>query len=197
MIWSTGSIVHSRWNNVSTSDKYSLIGGKNSYAQGMWAAALTAHEGKLYLLVNGNDAGGFVLSTADPEGKWQMQKLDRIYYDPGMIFEDDKVYVACGIGNIDICELDKNFNFRTSTTVLRDKEGLEGCHLYKIGDYYYIYATYGGWPSGQTIFRSKSITGPYEEKVLIEKIINGSPNTVHQGALVETPTVNGGHADGG
>jgi beta-xylosidase len=154
----------------------------------MWAAALTAHEGKLYLLVNGNDAGGFVLSTADPEGKWQMQKLDRIYYDPGMIFEDDKVYVACGIGNIDICELDKNFNFRTSTTVLRDKEGLEGCHLYKIGDYYYIYATYGGWPSGQTIFRSKSITGPYEEKVLIEKIINGSPNTVHQGALVETPT---------
>ena len=77
---------------LSTSDKYSLIGGKNSYAQGMWAAALTAHEGKLYLLVNGNDAGGFVLSTADPEGKWQMQKLDRIYYDPGMIFEDDKVY---------------------------------------------------------------------------------------------------------
>ena len=117
-----------------------------------------------------------------------MQKLDRIYYDPGMIFEDDKVYVACGIGNIDICELDKNFNFRTSTTVLRDKEGLEGCHLYKIGNYYYIYATYGGWPSGQTIFRSKSITGPYEEKVLIEKIIDGSPNTVHQGALVETPT---------
>lgn len=173
---------------LSTSDKYSLVGGKNSYAQGMWAAALTAHEGKLYLMINGNDAGGFVLSTADPEGEWQMQKLDRIYYDPGMIFEDDKVYVACGIGNIDICELDKNFNFRTSTTVLRDKEGLEGCHLYKIGDYYYIYATYGGWPSGQTIFRSKSITGPYEEKVLIEKIIDGSPNTVHQGALVETPT---------
>ena len=154
----------------------------------MWAAALTAHEGKLYLMINGNDAGGFVLSTADPEGEWQMQKLDRIYYDPGMIFENDKVYVACGIGNIDICELDKNFNFRTSTTVLRDKEGLEGCHLYKIGDYYYIYATYGGWPSGQTIFRSKSITGPYEEKVLIEKIIDGSPNTVHQGALVKTPT---------
>lgn len=96
------------------------------------------------------------MSTADPEGKWQMQKLDRIYYDPGMIFEDDKVYVACGIGNIDICELDKNFNFRTSTTVLRDKEGLEGCHLYKIGDYYYIYATYGG-----LAFRSDDI--PFQE----------------------------------
>ena len=53
---------------LSTADKYSLIGGKDSYAQGMWAAALTAHEGKLYLLINGNDAGGYMLSTDDPEG---------------------------------------------------------------------------------------------------------------------------------
>ena len=173
---------------LSTADKYSLIGGKDSYAQGMWAAALTAHEGKLYLLINGNDAGGYMLSTDDPEGAWQMQKLERSYYDPGLLFEGDKVYVACGIGNIDICELDKNLKFRKSTTVLRDKPGLEGSHLYKIGDYYYIYATYGGWPSGQAIFRSKDITGPYEEKMLIEKTINGQPNTVHQGALVETPT---------
>ena len=64
---------------------------------------------------------------------------------------------------------------------------LEGCHLYKIGDYYYIYGTYGGWPSGQTVLRSKNIFGPYEEKMLVEKVINGRPNTVHQGALIETP----------
>ena len=119
---------------LSTADKYSLIGGKDSYAQGMWAAALTAHEGKLYLLINGNDAGGYMLSTDDPEGAWQMQKLERSYYDPGLLFEGDKVYVACGIGNIDICELDKNLKFKKSTTVLRDKPGLEGSHLYKIGD---------------------------------------------------------------
>lgn len=173
---------------LSTADKYSLLNGKNSYAQGMWAAALTAHDGKLYLLINGNDAGGFILSTSEPEGTWQTQKLDRSYYDPGMIIEDDRVYIACGIGNISICELDRDFNFIKSTTVLTDKPGLEGSHLYHIGDYYYIYATYGGWPSGQAIFRSKSITGPYEEKMLIEKIINGQPNTVHQGALVETVT---------
>lgn len=173
---------------LSTSDRYNLTGGKNAYAAGMWAAALTEHDGKLYLLINGNDAGGFILSTSDPEGAWQMKKLDRVYYDPGLLFEGDKVYIVCGIGTLTVNELDKDFNFIRSAVVIRDKAGLEGSHFYKIGDYYYIYATYGGWPSGQAIFRASDPMGMYEEKMLIEKFINGVPNTVHQGALVETPT---------
>jgi hypothetical protein len=87
-----------------------------------------------------------------------------------------------------MCELDKDFNFVQEKTVFTAKEMLEGCHLYKIGEYYYIYATYGGWPSGQTVLRSKDIFGPYEEKMLVEKYINGKPNTVHQGALFNTPS---------
>ncbi|MBQ4296636.1 MAG: family 43 glycosylhydrolase, partial [Prevotella sp.] len=94
---------------------------------------------------------------------------------------------ACGIGNIQICELDEDFNYIQEKNVISGKDGLEGCHFYKIGDYYYIYATYGGWPSGQAVFRSKNVFGPYEEKMLVEKIINGKPNTVHQGALFDTP----------
>lgn len=171
----------------SAEDKYSLIDGKNGYAGGMWAGAIEEHDGKLYILINANDAGGFVLSTDDPEGKWEVKKLSRSYYDPGMIFEGDRIYIACGIGNINICELDQDWNFIRETTVIRDKQGLEGSHLYHIGDYYYIYATYGGWPSGQAIFRASDITGTYEEKMLVEKTINGSPNTVHQGALIEIP----------
>ena len=174
---------------ISTADKYNLIGGKDSYSQGMWAAAMEEHDGRLYILINGNDAGGFVLSTDDPEGEWQMQKLDRVYYDPGLLFDNGKVYVVCGINTINICQLDEDFKFERSQVVIeRDAAGLEGSHLYKIGDYYYIYATYGGWPTGQTIFRSKNIWGPYEEQLLVEKTINGKPNTVHQGALVETQT---------
>lgn len=173
---------------LSTSDKYSLLNGKESYGSGMWASALGYHEGKFYMLINGNDAGCFLLTTDSPEGKWEMRKLPRGYYDPGMLFDNGKVYVACGIGNINVCELDEDFNFIKETTVLRDKSGLEGCRFYKIGDYYYIYATYGGWPSGQAIFRSKTVDGTYEEKMLIEKTINGQPNTVHQGALVQTQT---------
>ena len=174
---------------LSSADKYNLTGGKDSYGQGMWAAAMEAYNGRLYIIINGNDAGGFVLSTDDPDGEWQMQKLDRVYYDPGLLFDNGKVYVVSGINTIQISQLDKDFNFQRSQVVVeREAAGLEGSHLYKIGDYYYIYATYGGWPTGQTIFRSKNIWGPYEEKLLVEKIINGKANTVHQGALVETQT---------
>lgn len=174
---------------LSSAAKYNLTDGLDSYAQGMWAAAMETHNGRLYILINGNDAGGFLLSTDDPEGEWEMQKLDRVYYDPGLLFDNGKVYVVCGINMLTICQLDENFNFERSQVVVeREGTGLEGSHLYKIGDYYYIYSTYGGWPTGQTIFRSKNIWGPYEEKLLVEKTINGKPNTVHQGALVETQT---------
>ena len=171
---------------LSTKDDYNLMNGKNAYARGMWACSMKYHDGKFYILINGNDAGGFILTASDPEGKWDMTPLPRSYYDPGMLFDNGKVYIACGIGNIQMCELDENFNYIREQRVISDKDGLEGSHLYKIGDYYYIYATYGGWPSGQAIFRSKNIFGPYEEKMLVEKIINGQVNTVHQGALFDT-----------
>ena len=173
---------------LSTADNYNLAPGTDAYARGMWACSMKYHDGKFYLLINGNDAGGWLLTATNPEGKWEKKRLSRIYYDPGMLFDNGKVYVACGIGNIQMCELDKDFNFIREQNVIKDKDGLEGCHLYKKGDYYYIYATYGGWPSGQAIFRSKDIFGPYEEQMLIEKIIDGSPNTVHQGALVFVPS---------
>lgn len=174
---------------LSTADRYNLLNDQNAYAAGMWACSMTYHDGTFYILINGNDCGGYILSTTDPERTWDMKKLSRIYYDPGMLFDNGKVYVACGINEIKICELDEKFNFKQEKTVVtREGSGLEGCHLYKIGDYYYIYATYGGWPSGQVAFRSKNIFGPYEEKVLVEKTINNKPNTIHQGALIETPT---------
>ena len=57
--------------------------------------------------------------------------------------------------------------------------------MYHIGDYYYIYATYGGgYDHSQTIFRSKNPFGPYEEHdgLLFEK------QDIHQGGLVQTQT---------
>ena len=176
---------------LSVKDKYNLQNGENSYAQGMWACSMKYHNGKFYILINGNDAGQFLLTATDPEGKWEKIQLSRGYYDPGMLFDNGKVYVACGIGNIFMCELDEDFNFIQEKKVISDKSGLEGSHLYKIGDYYYIYATYGGWPSGQAVFRSKNIFGPYEEKMLMEKYINGVPNTIHQGALIDVADENG------
>ena len=172
---------------LSTSDRYQLLNGQNAYAAGMWACSMAYHEGIFYILINGNDAGGWLLTTTEPEEKWEMKQLSRSYYDPGMLFDNGKVYVACGNTEIKVCELDKDFNFIQEKTVFKATEMLEGCHFYKKDGYYYIYATYGGWPSGQTVLRSTDIFGPYEEKMLVEKMINGNPNTVHQGALFDTP----------
>lgn len=167
-------------------DSYKLLNGKSAYAKGMWACSMKYNDGKFYILINGNSDKAWLLTATDPEGTWTVKRLDRNYYDPGMLFDNGKVYVVCGINHLEMCELDANFNFKTSkTVVIRDDAGLEGCHLYKKGDYYYIYATYGGWPSGQVAFRSKDIFGTYEEKMLVEKTIDGQPNTIHQGALIE------------
>lgn len=175
---------------LSDKENYSLINGQDAYAKGMWACSMKYHNGKFYILLNCNDAGAFVLSATDPEGEWEKKTLSRGYYDPGMLFDNGKVYVACGIGNIQMCELDEDFNFIKEKNVIKDKSGLEGSHLYKIGDYYYIYATYGGWPSGQVAFRSMNIFGTYEEKMLLEKYIDGKVNTIHQGSLIDTPDGN-------
>ena len=173
---------------LSDKEDYALINGKDAYARGMWACSMKYHNGKFYILLNCNDAGAFVLSASDPEDEWEMKTISRTYYDPGMLFDNGKVYVACGNGNIQMCELDEDFNYKQEKRVIsKEGTGLEGCHLYKIGDYYYIYATYGGWPSGQAVFRSENIFGPYEEKMLLEKYIDGNVNTIHQGSLIDTP----------
>ena len=167
-------------------DRYNLRNGQNAYAKGMWASSMKWHDGKFYLLINGNDHQAWLLTATDPEGEWEVKRLSRNYYDPGLLFDSGRVYIVCGINHLQMCELDADFNFiREQEVVVREGSGLEGCHLYKIGKYYYIYATYGGWPSGQTVFRSKNIFGPYEERVLVEKWYDGKPNTIHQGALVE------------
>lgn len=170
-------------------DRYNLRNGQNFYSRGMWACSMKYHDGKFYILINGNDSRAWLLTATDPEGKWTVKRLAHNYYDPGMLFDNGKVYIVCGINHLTMVELDENFNeIRSKVVVVRDDAGLEGCHLYKHGDYYYIYATYGGWPSGQVAFRSTDPFGTYEEKMLVEKTINGQVNTIHQGALIEDTT---------
>jgi hypothetical protein len=111
--------------------------------------------------------------------------LSDSFYDPGLFFDDDgKIYVAYGIDNLRIAELDADFNKVPGTDQLvfsaTFRNGLEGSHLYKINGYYYIYATYGGWPAFQVALRSENIYGPYEEKKLIDD------DNIHQGALIQT-----------
>ena len=181
---------------IAQSDAYNLQQNTNHYATGQWAASLSYSKGKFYIYfiaysAEGQDDGkNILLSATDPEGEWDMKYMDKHYYDSGWLFDegengDGYVYVACGIGDIYVAKLNRStFQEISSTKVLSIGNGLEGSHMYHIGDYYYIYATYGGTEGSQTIFRSKNPLGPYEEHV---KRVFANQH-IHQGGLVDTQT---------
>jgi beta-xylosidase len=181
---------------IDDNDAYNLMNGAHHYSKGQWAASLNYHDGKFYIYficygLDGVDNTQNILLTAtDPEGKWTMKKMSDHYYDSGWLFDDGEngdgyLYVACGIGNIWVNKLNpKTLQKISDTCVISVGNGCEGSHMYHIGDYYYIYATYGGTEGSQTIFRSKNPMGPYEEH-------NGrvfANQKIHQGALIETQT---------
>ncbi len=175
---------------IADSDAYNLKNGKNHYSKGQWAPSLKYYKGKFYLnfIAYEDDGGDFMLTATNPEVSWAMEKVDGFYYDSGFLFEDDgNVYVAHGINHITVSQVDPNNKFKSkkdATVIVRDDSGLEGCHMYHIGDYYYIYATYGGTEGSQTIFRATSPFGPYEEHD--GRVFEGQK--IHQGGLVETQT---------
>jgi beta-xylosidase len=167
------------------------LDGCNRYAHGQWATSLKYHNGQFHLLFITLDEGGFHCTANQPEGPWEIKKLPRGFYDPGLFFDDDgKIYVAHGYNDINITELDSNLTARGSDVLVFTgdiRSGLEGTHVYKTNGYYYLYCTYGGGDGFQVALRSKSIYGPYEEKIVIRD--NGNLGTgIHQGALVETQT---------
>jgi len=181
---------------IDDNDAYNLRNGWHHYSQGQWAASLNYHEGKFYLYFicygrSGIDqTQNILLTSTDAEGTWQMTKMTEHYYDSGWLFDDGEqgdgyLYVACGIGDIYVNKLNaKTLKKISDQRVISVGNGCEGSHMYHIGDYYYIYATYGGTEGSQTIFRSKSPMGPYEEhqgRVFANQ-------KIHQGALVETQT---------
>jgi beta-xylosidase len=162
------------------------------YAHGQWATSLKYHNGKFYLLFITLDEGGFICSASKAEGPWEIRKLPKGFYDPGLFFDDDgKIYVAHGYSNTSITELNNDFSPKTKDSlVFRGdiRKGLEGSHVYKINGYYYLYSTYGGLDGIQVALRSKNIYGPYEQKVVIRDTTPGITFGIHQGALIQTQT---------
>lgn len=64
---------------------------------------------------------------------------------------------------------------------------LEGPKVYHRNGWYYVFAPAGGVEQGwQSVFRARSIQGPYEHKIVLAQG-NTPINGPHQGALVDTP----------
>jgi beta-xylosidase len=171
---------------------YNLIDG-NRYAKGQWAGTMKYHNGKFYVMFNTLDDGGFICSATNPEGEWEIKRLGRGFHDCGFFFDDNgKIYVAHGYGKISVTELNSDFVpiSKDSLVFTGDlRAGIEGSHIYKLNGYYYIYCTYGGADGFQVALRSKSIWGPYEEKIVLKETDRKNVNFgIHQGALIQTQT---------
>lgn len=166
------------------------LDGCHRYSHGQWATSMRYHNGKFLLLFITLDEGGFLCTAEKAEGPWEIKKLPKGFYDPGMFFDDDgHNYVVHGYSDILITEVNEDFEAlgKDSLVFKGDiRKGLEGAHVYKINGYYYLYCTYGGLDGIQVALRSRNIYGPYEQKIVISDSTAGINFGIHQGALIQT-----------
>lgn len=174
--------------------------------KGVWAPALRHHAGKFWIYYPDPDFGLYLITATDPRGPWTSPVLvcpGKGFIDPCPLWDDDgRTYLIhgwarsrAGFANVlTLLELDA-----TGTCVVEDfgvvidgdrlphYTTLEGPKLYQRDGWYYVFAPAGGVQSGwQSVFRSRSIRGPYEDRIVLAQGAT-SINGPHQGALVDTP----------
>ena len=181
---------------------HTLEDGKGVYGKGSWAASLKEHKGVFYAVFNCNDTGCFYVYKCEDieKGNWQrVAKMNSFFHDPALFFEeDDTPYVVYGNGDIRIVELTKDLKGVKEGGVHKllletPREGImlrcEGCHAYKIGEYYYL--IFIEWPSEgnkrrrEICYRSKNLLGEYERRVILDDDMGFANQGVAQGGLFE------------
>ncbi len=143
---------------------------------GIYAPTIRYHDGRFYMVTtNVSYRGNFYVYTDDIYGEWS----DPIYVaqdgiDPSFFFEDGKAYFMSngtddnGVQGIVQCEIDIETGQKlTPSKCIWNGTGgrfLEGPHLYKIQDSYYLMASEGGTEYGHMVIYARGNTphGPFE-----------------------------------
>jgi alpha-N-arabinofuranosidase len=156
-------------------------------SEGVFAPAITFHDGLFYMVTTGVYAGGnFFVTATDPRGPWSepvmLPDIDGI--DPSFVFDGDRTFIVHngppdgpplynGHRAIRIREIDRKTGQALGPSKVLVNGGMhleekpiwsEGPHIYHVGDYYYLCCAEGGtgtWHA-QMIYRSKAVDGPYE-----------------------------------
>lgn len=173
---------------------YRLEGGQPAYIGGNWASTLRFRKSdqKFYFLACIRTGQTYVWKADQVEGPWERSNpVGNCYYDAGMLIDDDdKIYVAYGHGNLSVAELNASATQQVRAQEVFQTPGnigtLEGARMYRVGDYYYIWATRPA--NGQYVLRSSNPFGPYEVKEFLLNLtgpVQGA-GVPHQGGLVET-----------
>lgn len=174
------------------------------HAKGVWAPAIRYHDGWFYIFYGMPDEGIFCVRTRDALGAWEKPVLvlgGKGLIDSCPFWDDDGSawvihgYAKSRIGFKSVLGI---FPMNPNTLkacgpdrILFDGQvtqpTIEGPKVYKRDGWYYIFAPAGGVPTGwQVVLRSRSLRGPWEEKVALKQ--GSSPvNGPHQGAWVDAP----------
>ena len=166
-------------------------GDGEALTRGLFAATLS-HDGRRFYIANtcfycpGRGMGNFVITADDPAGPWSdpaWLEIDGI--DPSLFFDrDGRAWLVNngvpegpmryeGHRAIWIQAFDATALSPTGPRIqlvdagvdpASNPEHVEGPHLFRRGDWYYLTAAEGGTGEqhAQMIWRSRSVTGPYE-----------------------------------
>ncbi|MBB6239585.1 alpha-N-arabinofuranosidase [Pedobacter sp. AK013] len=156
-------------------------------SRGLFAPSINYHNGTFYITCTNIDKGGnFVMTAKNPAGPWSdpvwLREVRGI--DPSLFFDQDKAYIVYNSDAPDNKPLYsghrtiRTYEFDPTTLKVVGTEHLlvnggvdiskkpvwiEGPHIFKREDWYYICAAEGGTSvnHSQVILRSRSATGPY------------------------------------
>ena len=191
-------IINYVYDVIEDDDVYNLRNGQNAYGKGQWATSLKYHDGRYYALFIANDQHKtYVYSTDDIRGKWTRSVIDEPFHDASLLWDEGRCYVIWGNGEIYIKELTSDASaikegglhqllFSTPEGyMLRD----EGARALKIGKYYYVFTIAWKREGVRTehCWRSETLTGPYEKKVVLEGKFDGRNDGVAQGTIIDSP----------
>ena len=186
-------------------------------SRGIFAPAIRHHDGLFYMITtNVSEGGNFYVTAKNPAGPWSdpvaLPEIDGI--DPSFFFDDDgHAYIVhngpppenkslySGHRAIWLFPFDEKAGkisgpgkiiVNGGTDISKHPVWIEGPHLLKHGEYYYLIAAEGGTEErhSEVVFRSKAVTGPYEP-------YSGNP-ILTQRTLPEgrpDPVTSTGHAD--
>ncbi len=185
---------------LDSTDGQRLIGDKNIYGKGMWAASLRYHNNQFYITFVANDTHKtYLYTSSNINGPWHKQNIEGFYHDCSLLFDDDgKVYIAYGNREIFISELNEDLTGLKEggfhRLVVKDRDdsllGYEGTHFYKINGIYYLFFIHAGsgeWFRSEWCYRGNSLTDEFTGIEVLKDDRGYCNQGVAQGGIVETP----------
>lgn len=191
-------IVNYVYNILDDTDNLALRNGELNYGKGQWASSIRYNDGTFYVgFLSYSTGKTYIYHTKDIEnGKWERYEFDECFHDMGLLFDDDgKVYMIYGGGQIWCVELEKDLSAvkpETKRIIINDAGLVEGClaegaHVYKHNGYYYIFII--TWPPNsrrtQLCYRSKSLDGDWEMKVILDDNLDFRNDGIAQGGIID------------